>query len=104
MRYVEAITRPFADRIRLNCPVVSVRRYPDRVAVTWLGVFEYGTSHPNTFQIELFYNGEVRVTWLTVTATRGLVGLSPGGGVPVDFLASDVSAYPACGPGPARRA
>ena len=34
VRYVEALTRPFADRIRLNCPVVSVRRYPDRVAVT----------------------------------------------------------------------
>lgn len=34
-RYVEALTRPFADRIRLNCPVVSVRRYPDRVAVVW---------------------------------------------------------------------
>lgn len=34
-RYVEALTRPFADRIRLNCPVVSVRRYPDRVAVAW---------------------------------------------------------------------
>ena len=35
MRYVAALTRPFADRIRLNCPVVSVRRAPDRVAVTW---------------------------------------------------------------------
>jgi len=35
VRYVQAITRPFADRIRLNCPVVSVRRCPDRVAVTW---------------------------------------------------------------------
>ncbi len=35
VRYVEALTRRFADRIRLNCPVVSVRRYPDRVAVTW---------------------------------------------------------------------
>jgi DUF1365 family protein len=34
-RYVEAITRPFSDRTRLNCPVVSVRRYPDRVAVAW---------------------------------------------------------------------
>ncbi len=33
-RYVEAITRPFADRIRLSCPAVSVRRYPDHVAVT----------------------------------------------------------------------
>ena len=35
VRYVEALTRPFVDRIRLNCPVVSVRRYPDRVTVTW---------------------------------------------------------------------
>jgi uncharacterized protein len=34
-RYVEALTRPFANRIRLNCPVVAVRRHPDRVAVTW---------------------------------------------------------------------
>ncbi|MBN2474637.1 MAG: FAD-dependent oxidoreductase [Pirellulales bacterium] len=34
VRYVEALTRPFAERIRLNCPVESVRRYPDRVAVT----------------------------------------------------------------------
>jgi uncharacterized protein len=33
--YVGAITRPFADRIRLNCSVVSVRRYPEKVAVTW---------------------------------------------------------------------
>ncbi len=35
VHYVEALTRPFADRIRLSCPVVSVQRYPDRVAVTW---------------------------------------------------------------------
>ncbi len=35
VRYVEALVRPFADRIRLNCAVVSVRRYPDCVAVTW---------------------------------------------------------------------
>ena len=33
-RYVEALSRPFADRIRLNCPVVSVRRHPDRATVT----------------------------------------------------------------------
>ncbi len=35
VRYVAALTRSFADRIRLNCPVVSVRRAADRVAVTW---------------------------------------------------------------------
>ncbi|MCL4194989.1 MAG: FAD-dependent oxidoreductase, partial [Thermoguttaceae bacterium] len=34
-RYVQAITRPFADRIRLNCRVVAVRRYPGHVSVAW---------------------------------------------------------------------
>ena len=34
-RYVETLSRPFADRIRLNCPVVSVRRFSDRVAIRW---------------------------------------------------------------------
>lgn len=34
VRYVEAIIRPFANRIRLNCPVVSVERSPDHVVVT----------------------------------------------------------------------
>jgi predicted NAD/FAD-binding protein len=34
IRYVEAITQPFASQIRLNCPVVSVQRHFDRVMVT----------------------------------------------------------------------
>ena len=34
VQYVKALTSPFADRIRLNCPVVSVRRGPDRATVT----------------------------------------------------------------------
>jgi uncharacterized protein len=33
-RYVEALTRPYAGKIRLNCPVVSIVRYEDRVMVT----------------------------------------------------------------------
>jgi len=37
VRYVEGLTKPFADRIRLSCPVVSVRRYADRVTVAWKG-------------------------------------------------------------------
>ena len=30
-RYVEKLTESFRDKIRLNCPVSSVRRYPDHV-------------------------------------------------------------------------
>ncbi|UCD78846.1 MAG: FAD-dependent oxidoreductase [Desulfobacterales bacterium] len=32
-QYVGPITRPYADRIRLNCPVASVRRHPDCVEI-----------------------------------------------------------------------
>jgi uncharacterized protein len=32
-QYVSALTRPFADRIRLNCPVESVSRHENRVMV-----------------------------------------------------------------------
>jgi uncharacterized protein len=32
-QYVAALTRPFADRIRLNCPVASITRREDRVVV-----------------------------------------------------------------------
>jgi len=33
LQYVLALTRPFADRIRLSCPVDSVTRHDDRVVV-----------------------------------------------------------------------
>ena len=33
-RYVERLTKPYSDRIRLSCPVQSVRRYEDHVEVT----------------------------------------------------------------------
>jgi len=33
-RYVEALTRPFRDRIRLNTPVTAIRRCDDHVLVT----------------------------------------------------------------------
>ncbi|ADE13507.1 conserved hypothetical protein [Nitrosococcus halophilus Nc 4] len=36
-RYVERLTAPFRDRIRLKTPVVSIRRYPGSVKITTAG-------------------------------------------------------------------
>jgi predicted NAD/FAD-binding protein len=33
-RYVEKLVRPFADRLRLSCPIAAVRRFDDRVELT----------------------------------------------------------------------
>ncbi len=70
---------------------VSWKYMIDRVAVTWQNVPEYSSSNTNTFQIELFYNGNIRLSWLAVAAERGIVGLSDGLGVPPDFQETDLS-------------
>lgn len=63
----------------------------DRVAVTWSKVPEYGRTKPNTFQIELFFDGRIRLSWLAIAAEGGIVGLSDGAGLPPDFVETDLS-------------
>lgn len=75
---------------------VSRRELADRIAFTYLGVPQYGTSAPNNFQIELFFDGRIRLTWLTINRRNGMVGLSSGQGLPPIFTASDLSAFASC--------
>jgi len=70
---------------------VSWKYMKDRVAITWQNVPEYNSSNPNTFQIEMFYDGNIRLSWLAIAAERGIVGLSDGAGVPPDFQETDLS-------------
>ncbi|MBN1341275.1 MAG: hypothetical protein JXQ73_01270 [Phycisphaerae bacterium] len=77
---------------------VSWKQLVDRAAITFENVPETGTTNSNSFQIEWFYDGRIRLTWLDIDATDGLVGLSPGQGVPSDFAESDVSQYGTCIP------
>lgn len=70
----------------------------DRAVFSYLGVYEFGGTAPgNTFQIELFFDGRIRMTWLEITALDGLLGISRGDGVPPDFVPSALSDYDACG-------
>ncbi|MDI6774942.1 MAG: M4 family metallopeptidase, partial [Verrucomicrobiota bacterium] len=71
---------------------VSWKQWTDRVAVTWLNVPEFVQAGSNSFQIELFFDGRIRITWLDLAATDGLAGLSRGGGTPLDFVETDLSA------------
>jgi hypothetical protein len=70
---------------------VSWKSMNDRVAVTWQNVPQYGSNGPNTFQIELFYDGSIRLSWLGMAADSGIVGLSDGAGLPPDFQEIDFS-------------
>jgi hypothetical protein len=79
---------------------VSWKQLSDRAVVTWQNVPEYGTSNQNSFQIEMFFDGQIRIHYLALAATDGLAGLSRGQGVPADFLPSDLSNLGSCGPRP----
>lgn len=74
---------------------VSYRWLPDRVAVTWAGVPRYGATTPNTFQVELFDDGRIRVTWLAMDNATPIVGISPGNGLSPTFESSVFGAAPA---------
>jgi len=73
---------------------ISWRQLPDRLVVTYDNVRQWGTDDSNTFQVEVFFDGRIRLTWLRVDAAAVLVGLSPGGGVPAGFANSTFVSFP----------
>ncbi|MBN2019065.1 MAG: S8 family serine peptidase [Sedimentisphaerales bacterium] len=77
---------------------VEILQLADRIAVTWNDVTEYGRSNSNTFQIELFYEGQIRLSWLSIDAEYGITGISEGLGEPPDLIQSDLSEYGLCDP------
>jgi hypothetical protein len=79
---------------------VSLKQLGDRVAVTWEDVPERDTTNANTFQIEMFFDGRIRMSWLAVDAADAIVGLSRGVGLDPDFVPSDLSSAAACPPSP----
>ncbi len=70
---------------------VSWKQLEDRAVVTWAGVPEYGETTNNDLQIELFFDGTLRVSCLEVTAADGIIGLSDGDGQSPDFTETDLS-------------
>ncbi len=72
---------------------VTWKQTADRVAVTWQSVSEISTTNSNSFQIEMFFDGRIRITCLGIAATDGLIGLSQGLNTPAGFIASDFSTY-----------
>jgi V8-like Glu-specific endopeptidase len=74
---------------------VSYRQFPNRVSVTFDSVPEYGETSENSFQMELFFDGTLRLTYLQMAARFGLAGLSPGLGTTC-LTESDLSQLVGC--------
>lgn len=75
---------------------VSWKTLTDRVVVTWLNVPEHNGGNSNTIQIEMHFDGTVRIAWLNIAAADGVSGISAGGGVPKGFVQIDLSAMNNC--------
>jgi hypothetical protein len=86
----------FADLNPSAGGTISYRILSDRLAITYQNVPEYPNNGSNSFQIELFYTGMLRITFLGTSTTGGITGLSRGLGYPLDYVASNWRAYPSC--------
>lgn len=81
---------------------VTWKQQDDRVALTYQDIPEYllfsgTTEDTSSFQIEMFFNGMIRITYLEISADYGIAGLSEGNGMPEGFFESDLSDYGSCG-------
>jgi hypothetical protein len=79
---------------------ISWKMLGDRVAVTYEDVPEYFTNNSNTFQVEMYFDGRIRISYLELAAQDGLAGLSAGTGLVAGFAESDLSEMGDCGPRP----
>lgn len=70
---------------------VTGKQLSNRVVITWQGVPEWSDAASNTFQIEMFYDGRIRLSWLEIGSPSNIVGLSNGQGLPQDFEETDFS-------------
>lgn len=75
---------------------ISYKQFSGGIAVTYENVPEFSTTNSNTFQVELFFNGDIRISYLGIAATDGLAGLSEGNGVPIDYIETNLAATSAC--------
>lgn len=75
---------------------ISWKQTADRVAVTFDDLTEYNAGNSNNFQIELFFDGRIAISHLSIDADEGVVGLSAGMGVDAEFEPSNLSGYGEC--------
>ncbi len=77
---------------------VYFQQLPNRAVVTFdkVVITKVGIALTVSFQVEMFFDGRIVITWLAVDDPYGLVGLSRGGGVPEGFENSRFSAYGGC--------
>jgi subtilisin family serine protease len=76
--------------------IISYKQLVDCIVVTFENVQEYGQPGSNSFQIEMLFDGTIRMTFLEISAEDGLIGLSDGNGISTFFFESEFDQYSTC--------
>ena len=79
---------------------ITWKQAKDKVVISYQNIPEFGENSDggeNSFQIEMFVNGMIRITYLDISAEGAIAGLSEGGGIPDGFVESNLNAYELCG-------
>lgn len=81
---------------------VTFLQLPDRAVVTFVDVPSYSSGglyppeNTHTFQLEMMFDGVLRITWLDLFAVDAVAGLSRGAGTPSDFESINLARLPSC--------
>lgn len=81
---------------------VYATRISDRYVVTFVDVPVYSSTNQyppensHTFQMEVFFDGAIRITWLNLFTSNAVAGLSAGLGVPSDYVSANFAALTDC--------
>jgi serine protease AprX len=94
------ISALFDDLTAGSGSAVSWKQLADRVAVTYANVREFGSTNRSTFQVEMFFDGRIALSYLGINAADGLVGLSAGTGYVSEYQPTDLSNLGSCVPQP----
>lgn len=89
--YLFSGTAVFGDTLASSAGgAMWYRELSDRFVLTYENVPQFNLFTPSavgstsTVQVELYYSGHIRITYLDAVATSAVIGLSDGRGVPVD--------------------
>lgn len=78
---------------------VRYKELQDRLVITFKEIREYDKPEKNNFQVELFYFGGIRMSYLDMGVTSGIVGISNGQGTPKG-IETDFSPIESCADNP----
>ena len=84
------------DDLNANYGAVTWRQLANRAVVTWEDVPEFSNTGSNTFQIEMYSDGTIVISYLSISAADGIAGLSAGEGLSPDFLETDLTEAGPC--------